>query len=302
MATAAIEGLTAFKQDQGSQCKVEKCWYNRQTQRKAEGTMPFSPRNSSSTAAAAVNTPVKDDDAQYPDDEHPTPSRTPSRNLSTKLSKLRIGSIGSKPTPTPPRMRRGGPSAVLSKVRSSIPAVAAGGGSDAKTPTRQQEKLTRQAQAAVAQAAAAAAQPQSPVSIVPEGATEGGAGSSSAGGKKKNGPAHSGDTLAEYVLPENLRMDLSDDPSAGNNTGMEVIKVSKNGKQQARRLGIAPNNHAIYITTNKLHPQGLMFGLLKQGGEHDAVGSAGAGIKEVDLSRVVRMQLGQQSRRFAKAR
>jgi len=67
----------------------------------------------------------------------------------------------------------------------------------------------------------------------------------------------------------------------------------QNGKQQSRRLGIAPNNRAIYITT---HKHTAILGLLKQGPDENGP------VKEVDLSRVVRMQLGQQSRRFVKAR
>ena len=76
----------------------------------------------------------------------------------------------------------------------------------------------------------------------------------------------------------------------------------QNGKQQTRRLGIAPNNRAIYITTHK-HPQGRVLGLLQgvPGVADEAFAGAGP-VKEVDLSRVVRMQLGQQSRRFVKAR
>jgi hypothetical protein len=77
----------------------------------------------------------------------------------------------------------------------------------------------------------------------------------------------------------------------------------KNGKQQLRRLGISPNNRAIYITSHR--PQGLVMGLIKQGivERVDEGGATGGGqMKEIDLSRVVRMQLGQQSRRFVKAR
>ncbi len=89
-----------------------------------------------------------------------------------------------------------------------------------------------------------------------------------------------------------------------------VLIPYQNGKQQPRRLGIAPNNRAIYITSHK--PQGVIMGLIKQGivdrGDEGGVtgggmGSVGGGqVKEIDLSRVVRMQLGQQSRRFVKAR
>ena len=78
----------------------------------------------------------------------------------------------------------------------------------------------------------------------------------------------------------------------------------KNGKQQTRRLGIAPNNRAIYITSLKHLPQsGRVLGILKQVAGAGASDEQGVGVvKEVDLSRVVRMQLGQQSRRFVKAR
>lgn len=87
------------------------------------------------------------------------------------------------------------------------------------------------------------------------------------------------------------------------------IYYQQNGKQQVRRLGIAPNNRAIYITSHKV--QGIMFGkkIIKQtdqkedhNGTSTGTGAAALQVNEVDLSRVVRMQLGQQSRRFVKAR
>ena len=83
-----------------------------------------------------------------------------------------------------------------------------------------------------------------------------------------------------------------------------IYHQQQNGKQQIRRLGIAPNNRAIYITSHKV--QG-MFGKLKQQTTTDQKEDHGTGasalqVNEVDLSRVVRMQLGQQSRRFVKAR
>lgn len=43
--------------------------------------------------------------------------------------------------------------------------------------------------------------------------------------KKPSGEVHSGDTLENYVLPHNLRMDAVDVNAAQG--GMEVIKVSK---------------------------------------------------------------------------
>lgn len=69
----------------------------------------------------------------------------------------------------------------------------------------------------------------------------------------------------------------------------------QNGKQQVRRFGIAPNNRTIYITTNR---QGKVLGLVINKSFSET--SEGT-VKEIDLSRVVRIQLGQQSRRFAKA-
>lgn len=135
------------------------------------------------------------------------------------------------------------------------------------------------------------------------GGSGGGGGFGSLPAKKRvDGIVHSGDSLDTYILPINLRMDaatMDDVEQAVTQTqgGMEVIKVSKNGKQQTRRLCVAPNNRAIHITTNK-HPQGRVLGLLKQGGADEVSGP----VKEVDLSRVVRVQFGQQSRRFAKAR
>ena len=82
-----------------------------------------------------------------------------------------------------------------------------------------------------------------------------------------------------------------------------IVYTYQNGKQQVRRLGIAPNNRAIYITTHKHYPQGRFLEKLKQGVGSDYEMALSSGpVKEVDLSRVVRMQLGQQSRRFVKAR
>lgn len=135
------------------------------------------------------------------------------------------------------------------------------------------------------------------------GGSGGGGGLGSLPAKKRvDGIVHSGDSLDTYILPINLRMDAAtmddvDQTVTQTQGGMEVVKVSKNGKQQTRRLCVAPNNRAIYITTNK-HPQGRVLGLLKQGGADEVSGP----VKEVDLSRVVRVQFGQQSRRFAKAR
>ena len=138
------------------------------------------------------------------------------------------------------------------------------------------------------------------------GGSGGGGGFGSLPAKKRlDGIVHSGDSLDTYILPINLRMDATtmddaDQTVTQTQGGMEVIKVSKNGKQQTRRLCVAPNNRAIYITTNK-YPQGRVLGLLKQGGADEAFAIEGP-MKEVDLSRVVRVQFGQQSRRFVKAR
>jgi hypothetical protein len=83
---------------------------------------------------------------------------------------------------------------------------------------------------------------------------------------------------------------------------------NKNGKQQTRRLGISPNHRCILITSNR--PQGKVLGLLKNYGVNtnnavaDGPGgeAAATSMNEIDLSLVVRLQLGQQSRRFVKAR
>ncbi|KAL7546595.1 hypothetical protein ACHAWF_009926, partial [Thalassiosira exigua] len=136
---------------------------------------------------------------------------------------------------------------------------------------------------------------------------------------------HSGNTLEEYVLPPSLRLDGG--PAGGGGgadacAGMEVIKVSKNGKQQPRRLGIAPGNRAVRISPGapsgtSSFPRGPKRGAGRVLGhmwsprnagnatDRDDATAAGGGAgttREVDLSRVVRVQLGQQSRRFAKAR
>ena len=78
-------------------------------------------------------------------------------------------------------------------------------------------------------------------------------------------------------------------------------KNNQNGKQQTRRIAISPDNRAIYITTNR--PQGRVFSMLKRTSS-DLVhgGETSVPVKEIDLSMVVRMQLGQQSRRFERAR
>jgi len=72
--------------------------------------------------------------------------------------------------------------------------------------------------------------------------------------------------------------------------------IRQSGKQQVRRFGIAPNNRTIYITTNR---QGKVLGVVINKSFSET--SEGT-VKEIDLSRVVRIQLGQQSRRFAKVR
>jgi hypothetical protein len=76
--------------------------------------------------------------------------------------------------------------------------------------------------------------------------------------------------------------------------------TKKNGKQQTRRIAIAPNNRAIYITTNR--PQGRVMSMLKGKSVSDNASGTSLPAKEIDLSMVVRMQLGQQSRRFERAR
>ena len=155
-------------------------------------------------------------------------------------------------------------------------------------------------------------------------------------GVKSN--VHSGSTLESYVLPANLRIDDNEMNLAL--SCMEVIKVSKvsihmlccdqsqqtyhmliyyfhyllfkikNGKQQTRRLGISSNHRSILITSNR--PQGKVMGLLKRnnaaadggstGGSGAASSAATVPTNELDLSMIVRLQLGQQSRRFFKAR
>ena len=76
--------------------------------------------------------------------------------------------------------------------------------------------------------------------------------------------------------------------------------TKKNGKQQTRRIAIAPNNRAIYITPNR--PQGRVMSMLKGKSVSDNASGTSLPAKEIDLSMVVRMQLGQQSRRFERAR
>jgi len=76
--------------------------------------------------------------------------------------------------------------------------------------------------------------------------------------------------------------------------------MAQNGKQQTRHIGISPNNRSICISTNR--PHGGVFGLLsKKGGSANAV-CANSDMNEIDFSLVIRIQLGQQSRRFARAR
>jgi hypothetical protein len=75
-------------------------------------------------------------------------------------------------------------------------------------------------------------------------------------------------------------------------------------------LGISPNHRSILITSNR--PQGKVLGLLKNYNASADGTAAGAGaatssaakvpMNELDLSMIVRVQLGQQSRRFFKAR
>ena len=149
--------------------------------------------------------------------------------------------------------------------------------------------------------------------------------------EEEEAPIHSGKTLSSYILPPTLRLHPHD--THFQNSGMEVYKVSKNGKCQARRIAIAPNNRAIYISSHRynynlnvigstMSNRVLMSTLLtlkSRGGGSDLSNSAGVNsgngnssamsnghhqlpVKEIDLSRVVRMQLGQQSRRFERAR
>lgn len=76
--------------------------------------------------------------------------------------------------------------------------------------------------------------------------------------------------------------------------------MAQNGKQQNRRIGISHKNRSIFISTNR--PHGGVFGLLsKKGGSAHGVG-ANSDMNEIDFSLVIRIQLGQQSRRFARAR
>jgi len=231
---------------------------------------------------------------QQQQQQQPQPMSTPSRKPRKVRSKLSM-----KNFPTSPRLSRG-PSLL---------------GRGSKTPAKiTLTKSTSSANSSKQQATSA--QSPSPavvdnvvgvVSAVPSAVGENGVGNNNNNGQPR---VHSGDTLENYVVPLNLRMDAhatAVDSGVNNQShvvGIEVIKVSKNGKQQTRRLGIAPNNRAIYITTHKVHyPQkGRVSGLFKKGGDHHDHEAAGGPVKEVDLSRVVRMQLGQQSRRFVKAR
>jgi hypothetical protein len=75
-------------------------------------------------------------------------------------------------------------------------------------------------------------------------------------------------------------------------------------------MGISSNHRSILITSNR--PQGKVLGLLKNlnnNNNNNAApadqansGVAASPMNEIDLSMVVRLQLGQQSRRFVKAR
>ena len=92
---------------------------------------------------------------------------------------------------------------------------------------------------------------------------------------------------------------------------LKIYKI-QNGKQQTRHLGISSNHRSILITSNR--PQGKVKGFVKRniaaaadggniiGGAGAASSAANTPVNELDLSMIVRLQLGQQSRRFFKAR
>ena len=112
-----------------------------------------------------------------------------------------------------------GPSAILSKVKSG------------STPSKAQSRLQLQAKQ-VAAKTAAVVPPAMPTNTA-GGATTSATASSFVAVNESGDEAvlHSGNTFENYVLPSNLRMDVSNaDESSVNhqgNAGLEVIKVSK---------------------------------------------------------------------------
>jgi len=98
-------------------------------------------------------------------------------------------------------------------------------------------------------------------------------------------------SLADAKLNPYLRVDrkqLKRDVKAG----MEVYKISKNGKLQARRLAISPDNRCLLITTNRVKSFKGLF-KVATGNGHDPTST-----KFIDLSRIDRIIKGQLSKRF----
>mmetsp|Transcript_22154 Transcript_22154/g.52677 ORF Transcript_22154/g.52677 Transcript_22154/m.52677 type:complete len:1596 (+) Transcript_22154:305-5092(+) len=76
------------------------------------------------------------------------------------------------------------------------------------------------------------------------------------------------------------------------NAGIEVYKISKNGKLQARRLAVSPNNRCLLITTNRVRSLKGLF-RAATGNNHDPIST-----KVIDVSRIDHIVKGQLTNRF----
>ncbi|VEU35094.1 unnamed protein product [Pseudo-nitzschia multistriata] len=109
--------------------------------------------------------------------------------------------------------------------------------------------------------------------------------------KSKSGDKPVCSMLADAKLHPYLRVDRKKLKS-DSRTGIEVFKISKNGKLQARRLGISPDNRCLLVTTNRVNSF-KSFLKVATGNTHDP-----SSTKVIDVSRIDRLIKGQLSKRF----
>lgn len=106
-------------------------------------------------------------------------------------------------------------------------------------------------------------------------------------------PSTSKRTVSSYATPSKLkvveRRTMKDSATAG----IDILKVTKYGKLQPRRIALSADNRSIYVTTNRIKSfRGLMN--RSQGKEATARG--------IDVSMIDRIHRGQQTKRFILAR
>lgn len=102
------------------------------------------------------------------------------------------------------------------------------------------------------------------------------------------------DSISTYALDEKLQTQRKS-LSTSIDSGVEVLKVSKNGKLYPRRLAFSPDHRSIFVTTNRFRSvKGFFKYALQTSREVTA--------RTIEISSIDHILRGQQTKRFATAR